>query len=500
MEKSVSDKNSQLNILFTSAGRRSYLVSYFKDELMSAGKVFAANSSKISTALQIADNYVITPLIYDDNYIPFLLEYCQKNKIDAIIPLFDVDLYILACNQEKFKSIGTTVVVSDKSVIEVCNDKWKTFSFLQENGFLVPKTYICLDDVLKAIDNKIIEYPIIIKPRWGMGSISVFTAENEEELRVLCKKVKREISNTYLKYESMQSIEQAVLFQEKLNGQEYGLDIINDLRGEYQSTVVKKKIAMRSGETDCAQTRYHKEMHKLSEKLSGCLGHIANLDVDVFEDEDKLYVLEMNARFGGGYPFSHMAGVNLPKAIIAWLKSEKPENSCFTPRYNLFMQKDIIMRELHTMDSSIIIEKNAAEKEITWALNKGGSLLTPPLSQRIDDVAVWIRKTITYASAFIAQNEAREFLGVVSFYANDKIDYTAYLSLLAVEDGARGMGIGGKLLCCAEAAAKEKNMKYMRLSARKNNVNAIRFYEKNGYKYEREKHGDKDGIDMIKKL
>ena len=35
------------------------------------------------------------------------------------------------------------------------------------------------------------------------------------------------------------------------------------------------------------------------------------------------YILEMNARFGGGYPFSHMAGVNLPKAIIHWLNDEE---------------------------------------------------------------------------------------------------------------------------------------------------------------------------------
>ena len=52
------------------------------------------------------------------------------------------------------------------------------------------------------------------------------------------------------------------------------------------------------------------------------LGHIGNLDMDVFVTEDAVYVLELNARFGGGYPFSHLAGVNLPKAIIKWLSGE----------------------------------------------------------------------------------------------------------------------------------------------------------------------------------
>lgn len=97
-------------------------------------------------------------------------------------------------------------------------------------------------------------------------------------------------------------------------GQEYGLDVINDLEGNYQNTIVKQKYAMRSGETDCALTVRWEEADKLGKTLSILLHHIGNLDVDVFKVEEKIYVLEMNARFGGGYPFSHLAGVDLPQA------------------------------------------------------------------------------------------------------------------------------------------------------------------------------------------
>ena len=43
-----------------------------------------------------------------------------------------------------------------------------------------------------------------------------------------------------------------------------------------------------------------------------------NLDVDVFACEGRFYVLEMNARFGGGYPFSHCGGADLPLALVLW--------------------------------------------------------------------------------------------------------------------------------------------------------------------------------------
>ena len=102
-----------MNILFTSVGRRTYLVEYFKNALKNDGKVYVANSDANSPAFLVADESVVSPLIYDKNYIPFLLEFCKKNNINAIISLFDIDLPILSKNKDLFKQNGITVVVSD---------------------------------------------------------------------------------------------------------------------------------------------------------------------------------------------------------------------------------------------------------------------------------------------------------------------------------------------------------------------------------------------------
>lgn len=327
-----------MNILFTSVGRRGYLVEYFKQ--IEDCRVFVANSQR-THVFDIADGSVITPLIYDDGYIDFLLNYCINNNIDAVVSLFDVDLMVLAKNKKKFEDNNIKIIVSDENVISVCNDKWDTYGFLTDNGFNAPKTYLTLQNVKADIEKGLISYPLVIKPRWGMGSIGVFIAEDERELEVFYNKVRRTVLDSYLIYEARNDFENCVIIQEMLNGEEYGLDIINDLNGNFQNTIIKKKIAMRSGETDIAVIEENDDIRNMSIKLSEKLGHIANLDCDVFLVKNIPFVLEMNARFGGGYPFGHIAGVNLPAAIVKWLKSEKIEPELLEAKTGVRAYKNI---------------------------------------------------------------------------------------------------------------------------------------------------------------
>lgn len=331
-----------MNLLFTSVGRRSYLLKYFRDAMEECDRIFAANSTILNPAFLEADESIVTPKIYDSDYIPFLLRYCKEKKISALISLFDIDLLILAANKEKFAEIGTKVIVSDVDFVDICNDKWKTFMFLKSHCFNVPKTYLHLIDVYKDLRRNELNFPLIVKPRWGMGSISVYQADNENELKIFYSKIKKEIQTSYLKYESANNIDESVIIQEKIIGQEYGLDVMNDLEGEYKNTSVKKKIAMRSGETDCAITVEDADLKIIGKKIANISHHIGNLDIDVFKDkEKKIYILEMNARFGGGYPFSHLAGVDLPKAIINWLNGKQVALDLLIPRIGIIGQKDI---------------------------------------------------------------------------------------------------------------------------------------------------------------
>ncbi|MBE5747103.1 MAG: ATP-grasp domain-containing protein [Clostridiales bacterium] len=332
-----------MNILITSAGRRGYLIKYFKEALNGDGLVIAGNCIDGVPAFQEADKSVVTPMVYDENYIPFLLDYCKENKVDAILSVYDVDVPVLAHYRKEFEAVGTRLVVSDESFVRICNDKWQSYLYLIENGFKTPKTYLSLADTKTALASGELSFPLIVKPRYGNGSIGLCTAHDEEELDALFRLTEKSVERSWLRFESAQS-DDTVVVQEMLQGEEYGLDIINDLDGKYRSVIIKRKEAMRSGETDSAQVVENEKMRAMAEKLARLTGHVGNLDCDAFWVDGEPYVLEMNARFGGGYPFSHIAGANVPKAIVAWLQGEEIDEKWLTAKVGVKSYKDINIR------------------------------------------------------------------------------------------------------------------------------------------------------------
>ncbi len=309
-----------MNILFTCAGRRNYLINYFKEVVGENDTIFAADMQLNAPALVDADEAVVVPPIYDENYIDTLLSVCKKQNIDAIISLNDLELPILAESRERFLAINTKVIVSNPEVIDIAFDKWKTVEFLRKNNLKTPRTYLTLSDVREAIKNGDLSYPLVVKPRWGSASIAVDFAQNEEELELIYKlqslKVKRSILSTV----SNQDIGKSILIQEKINGKEYGMDILNDFNQNYYCSFVREKLSMRSGETDKAVSVIDENLQNIGKTIGENLKHIGNLDCDVFYDGTDFYVLELNPRFGGGYPFSHEAGINTPAIYVSWLR------------------------------------------------------------------------------------------------------------------------------------------------------------------------------------
>ena len=156
-----------------------------------------------------------------------------------------------------------------------------------------------------------------------MGSIVVYRADDEKEMRFFYNYVKKQILQSYLKKLSSTNLNEMILLQENISGKEYGIDIFNNLNGKYIVSVAKEKLAMRSGETNAAIVVDIHDLSDLSIKMSKLLRHVGNLDIDVLFDGTNYYVLEINARFGGGFPFSYLAEADFPTMLIQMIKNEQ---------------------------------------------------------------------------------------------------------------------------------------------------------------------------------
>lgn len=318
-----SRRDGSMNVLLTCAGRRNYLLGYFRQALKGRGRVLAADSSRDAPALQEADTAVVVPPVSDEGYVDTLLEVCLREKVALLVSLNDLELPVLAGAREAFLAAGTFPLVSSPAVIDLCFDKWRTTEFLRSIDLASPATYRSMLEAESAVASGDLAFPVVVKPRHGSASIGIEVVEDLEELRMVCSLASRRAERRSAAPSSGGRSDE-MLIQECLQGQEFGIDIVNSLSGETAAVFVKQKLAMRAGETDRARTVGHRAIEDLGFRIGRELRHVGNLDCDVFETNRGIVVLELNPRFGGGYPFSHAAGANIPAALLAWLVGEAP--------------------------------------------------------------------------------------------------------------------------------------------------------------------------------
>lgn len=311
-----------MNILFSCIGRRGYIAEYFRSHLSPDDRIIGTGNREWTSGFRNCDLAFILPDIVSPNYIPTLIELCRNQKVDALLSFSDPDIDLISQHLNELRHAGVVPVIPSAAANKICFDKYSTYLFLKENGFNTPQTYIDFEEAIEAINTGQLAFPLIIKPRHGSASCNLFIARNKKELDV------------FFHYAP------DMLIQEMINGQEYGFDICNDLQGHVLSVVPRRKIAMRSGETDQAETCNEPSLLDLGLRLGEKLGHVGPLDVDLFVRGDRVFILELNPRFGGGYPLSHLAGADFPGLIVKMIKGEPVQ-----PQIGQFRSGVIMMKE-----------------------------------------------------------------------------------------------------------------------------------------------------------
>ena len=292
-----------MRLLFTSVGRRVELIQAFKNaakELNTDLIIYGADNVETAPALFFCDKQIIVCKIKDDDYIPSLLDFCKKEKIDALIPTIDTDLLVLSQNKNKFESLGTKVFISAEDKIRICRDKRNTAKFFNSIGLNSP---LPIDN----FKNYNLGFPAFIKPKDGSSSINAFKVNDASELETYAKEVPDYIVTPFIE------------------GTEFTVDAFCDYRGNPIFITPRIRLAVRSGEvlkTKIVQDDIIiQETKKIIEAFKPCgpitiqliRQNITNID----------FFIEINPRFGGGAPLSIKAGADSAKALLQIVSNNK---------------------------------------------------------------------------------------------------------------------------------------------------------------------------------
>ena len=328
-----------MNVLVTSVGRSNRLLRDFRQALPHGGHVFGADASLGAPALCEADRAFVLPQCTDPSFIGRLLTICRDNDVSLLVPRLDCEVAVIASNRERFLEIGTFPVVSEPRLISLCDDKWEVNRFLADCGLRAPRTWLSPSEALVALENREVSYPIVVKPRYGSTSVGFEEVSSARELTLvyelaLVRSARRPRGSVCV------APQESILIQERLAGDEYGIDVINDLTGHYVTTFARRKVRMRGGNTDRAVTVANDDLTALGRTIGERLAHIGCLDCDLFLSRGSSpVVIDLNPRIGGGLPFSHMAGANLAAALVAWRKGENPNPAALAPQANVHVAK-----------------------------------------------------------------------------------------------------------------------------------------------------------------
>ena len=288
-------------VLITSVGRRVALARAFRAALaaLGGGRVLAADVTGSAPALHEADAGFRVPPCDAPEYVPALVTLCRREGVVLVVPTTDREQPSITAGRAAFAAHGITLAASAPATVAITADKLETARFFAAEG--VPSARVLdLDQVLTGRAE--VTFPVVLKPRFGSGSVGVQVVTDFEALRFFACRLTHP------------------LLQEHVAGEEFTLDVLVSPEGRAVCVVPRRRLETRGGEIAKGYTVRDAELEgwgrRIAERLPGAFGP---LTLQCFRRPDgRLAFIEINPRFGGGFPLASRAGADYARWLLEW--------------------------------------------------------------------------------------------------------------------------------------------------------------------------------------
>lgn len=269
--------------------------------------IIAVDPNPYSAGLYWANEKYTIPFANSPVYLKSIKKLLSRVKPDFLFIGTDLELLIFSKNKKKIeKNYNVQVIVSDKKIIEIANDKLKTSKFFKENNFeypvtVEPKNISSLNELIKKKG-----FPLIVKPKIGARSFQVCKVNNKTELYEKIKITNSPIVQEYIGSDENEFTASALYFGKKCQAI---IVLRRDLKdgNTYRSFFVKNKL-------------FEKKIKRWTEKLKpfGPVNYQFRLN-----KKKNPVVFEINARFSGTTPLRAIMGFNEVEMCIQKLAFNK---------------------------------------------------------------------------------------------------------------------------------------------------------------------------------
>lgn len=276
----------------------------------------------------LCEKFYRVPPAKDKNFISVLLDICEKEKVDVILPQVTDELQILAAYKKEFEKIGTSVAISDLNLIKLANNKYELTMVAKKAGVPAPQAYLVKSwsELEKAVEK--IGYPFVVKPAVSSGMRGfrvVYKYIDKKEAFFNEKPDSTKITIEEL-YNILGEAFPEIVVMEYLDGKEYSVDVLSTKDNVY-AIIPRSRDQIRTGITFVGTVEKREDLICYSEKLTKALSLEFAHGFQFKEDKEGVpKIIESNPRIQGTMVLSTIAGANIIYgAVKLALNEEIPE-------------------------------------------------------------------------------------------------------------------------------------------------------------------------------
>lgn len=285
---------------------------------------------------ELVDVFETVPMAAEDEFIPSVLDVCERHGVDVVQPIVTRELQKFAENKKRFEAIGTKVCVSDPDRLRIINDKGRLFDAVKKTGKLRLPSYRIVHtieeyaDAMEEMDWR--HKPVCVKATFGNGSRGIRFVDPGKSLFDLFMMEKPD--SKYVSYDGMLDILREapqfpeLMVMEFLPGREFGVDVLAD-RGDVIYIAARYSSVVRNSIPLVSEIVSDDEVENQSRQITKELGLSGNIGFDFRCDGNGVpYLMEINPRLTATVVLNAVAGINFPYFGVKYALGEKlPEAS-----------------------------------------------------------------------------------------------------------------------------------------------------------------------------